>query len=215
MKNKQKGLFITLEGIDGSGKSTLASKIEAYLTQNQIPCFLTAEPTQGDIGIMIRNMLKKRNQQELHALTELFLFSADRTVHIQEMIHYLNQGFWVICDRYVDSTIAYQGRDENLLKIVYTISGVLFDLLKPDLTILLDIGPDDSLHRIDGRVKDFYEQATYLKKVRERYLEQALEEKDRIRVVNGNQKPDTVAKLAFIAIEEARRQTASARGVKL
>ncbi len=213
MIGSQKGFFVTLEGIDGSGKSTLAKNIQFYLQKKNIPHRLTAEPTQNDIGKLIRRMLKQSKQDSLHSLTELFLFSADRTLHIQEMIQFLNQGIWVICDRFIDSTLAYQGRDEKLLKIVYTIGEVLFDLLKPNITILLDIEPEHSLHRIDGREKDFYEQITYLRQVRERYLEQAMDEKSRIKVINGNQHPETVADLAIRAINEAQGQLISARRI--
>jgi dTMP kinase len=202
MINTHKSYFITLEGIDGSGKSTLIKKLESYLIQQQKKVIVTAEPTQSSVGRFIREFLSEKADYELNPLAELFLFSADRALHIDEIKNYLSRAYWVLCDRYVDSTLAYQGKDLKNIKTVYTISKVLLDILRPDLTILLDSDPEKSLRRIDGREKDYFEQMDFLKDIRKRYLELSRDESDRFVLIDGNQDPDIVEKEAIRHIDQ-------------
>lgn len=202
MKASKMSCFITLEGIDGSGKSTLIKKLETYLIKQQKRVFVTAEPTQSGIGKFIREFLSEKAPYELNPLAELFLFSADRALHIDEIKSYLAKAYFVLCDRYVDSTLAYQGKDVKNIKTVYTISKVLLDILRPDLTILLDIDPEKSLRRIDGREKDYFEQMDFLKDIRKRYLELSRDEGDRFVLIDGNQDPDSVEKEAIRYIDK-------------
>ncbi len=118
MIKMSKSFFITIEGIDGSGKSTLITKLEKYLIQQQKKVFLTAEPTSSPIGRFIRNFLSPEQEYKSNFLAELFLFSADRALHVEQLKGYLSQAYWVLCDRYIDSTLAYQGKDEKNLKTV-------------------------------------------------------------------------------------------------
>jgi dTMP kinase len=200
MIKRKRGFFVTFEGIDGSGKSTLLRQIQVYFEQRNIPVFITAEPTDSSIGRLIRELISSNNNSSLSALTELFLFSADRSEHIQTMQRQLDCGKWILCDRYVDSTIAYQGKDEKMLKAVYTINNLLCDMLSPDITFLLDVDPEEALKRIEGREKDSFEQIDYLKGVRERYLRIAHNDEHRIVILDGSMTPDQVASEAIQAI---------------
>lgn len=201
MIKMSKSFFITIEGIDGSGKSTLITKLEKYLIQRQKKVYLTSEPTSSIIGKFIRTYLSPEKAYQSNFLAELFLFSADRALHVEQLKTYLSQAYWVLCDRYVDSTIAYQGKDEKNLKTVYTICQILLDILRPDLTILLDVDPEKSLHRIDDREKEYFEQMELLKDIRSRYLDLARLNSDRIVLIDGNQSPDKVESEAIKCID--------------
>ena len=194
-------LFVTFEGIDGSGKTTLSESLNELLLHQGISVQLTSEPTTMSIGVLIRKLLKSNNNNKLDSFTELLLFSADRSMHVSKIQQWLHQKKWVLCDRYVDSTSAYQGEDAKLLETVYTISNVLWDRLKPDMTILLDIDPESSLQRINGREKDYFEHLDFLTKVRKRYLDIAKKEPNRVYLLDGNKNPSELTQKAIDAIE--------------
>ena len=146
-------MFITFEGIEGSGKSTQAEKLHKKLHLADIPSILTREPGGTEIGAGIRKILLDAHNTALSGLTELFLYEADRAQHIEEKIApALNAGLWVICDRYLDATVAYQGyarnQDMGLLKTLnkYASYGLL-----PDITFLLDCPVEYGLDRARSR----------------------------------------------------------------
>jgi dTMP kinase len=142
-------MFITFEGLDGSGKTTQVKQAAAFLRDHGYDVLLTREPGGTDIGDQIRNILHDLENTEMHPHTELLLYCASRAQLVAEVIvPYLEKGGIVICDRYIDSTLAYQGYGHGLdLKQLKQILDFATGGLKPHYTIYLDITPDDALKR--------------------------------------------------------------------
>ncbi len=143
------GLFITFEGTEGSGKSTQARLLYERLQARGYPVILTREPGGTRIGEMIRRILVDLQHTEMAPTTEILLFSAARAQLVNELVRpYLNTGGIVLCDRYADSTYAYQGhglqRDINELRMI---TGIATGGLMPDLTIYLDLTAEEGLER--------------------------------------------------------------------
>jgi len=182
------GLFITFEGVDGSGKTTVANLVADYLRQQGLPVLLTAEPHTA----FIRRLLMTIGERT--AWTETFLFLADRAEHVAKVIRpALQRGEIVLCDRFTDSTIAYQGFGlglpiEQLMQLNNTATGGLV----PNLTILLDIEPEIGLRRsqretvFERRALEFHERVRY------GYLWLASRELHRIKVVDASQPLESV-----------------------
>lgn len=145
---KMQGKFISIEGSDGSGKSTQITRINEYLNSKNILTYITREPGGTDISEKIRNILLDTNNNNMDYLTEVLLYSASRRQHISEIIlPKLNSGVSVISDRFVDSSIAYQGYGRNLLKETTIINDIVTNGLKPDLTIYLYLPIETSRQR--------------------------------------------------------------------
>ncbi len=176
-----KGKFITFEGIDGSGKTTIAKEVFTRLKNSGRDVILTLEPTQTWLG----DAVKRSYDEEVSPFTELFLFLGDRATHTQKIKKWLEQGKIVLCDRYCDSTYAYQGAalEEKLrefrmdaMEWMKYISKPF--ITKPDLTILLVIESKIALQRLSNRKKRTkFENMGFLKKVEENYLKLAKEER--------------------------------------
>jgi dTMP kinase len=162
----RRGFFIVFEGVDGSGKSTQIDLLSEKLRQAGVDHIIEREPSSGAIGKLIRDYAEAGDRY-LTPETEALLFSADRIEHVKRIEGYLNEGVTVICDRFMHSTLAYQGGSG--VNIAWLRSLQKFDL-KPDLIILLDINPDRSLVRVANRSLTVFESNSYLKKVREFYL---------------------------------------------
>ena len=161
-----KGTFIVFEGIDGSGKSTHIKMLAGKLREEGYTVVVTAEPSRDDIGKLIRRYAK-RNEERLPAEAEALLFAADRKMHLKKVVlPAIKRGQIVISDRYLHSTLAYQGALGLDLDWIMELNRFA---LKPDLTILLDILPEYSLERVK-RKKTVFEVTEYLRKVREIYL---------------------------------------------
>ena len=146
-----RGSFITLEGIEGSGKSTSLETITKTLSDHNINFILTKEPGGGPLGQDLRTLLLDKSSR-ISPDTELLLMMADRKDHIDNyVIPNLEKGIWIISDRYLDSTYAYQGggRQIDTSKIDRLVS--LLDLPIPDLTILFDLAPSIALKRAQKR----------------------------------------------------------------
>ena len=146
-----RGSFITLEGIEGSGKSTSLETITKTLSDHNINFILTKEPGGGPLGQDLRTLLLDKSSR-ISPDTELLLMMADRKDHIDNyVIPNLEKGIWIISDRYLDSTYAYQGggRQIDTSKIDKLVS--LLDLPIPDLTILFDLAPSIALKRAQKR----------------------------------------------------------------
>ena len=146
-----RGSFITLEGIEGSGKSTSLETITKTLSDHNINFILTKEPGGGPLGQDLRTLLLDKSSR-ISPDTELLLMMADRKDHIDNyVIPNLEKGIWIISDRYLDSTYAYQGggRQIDTSKIDKLVS--LLDLPIPDLTILFDLAPTIALKRAQKR----------------------------------------------------------------
>ncbi|MBS1249085.1 MAG: Thymidylate kinase [Chloroflexi bacterium] len=185
-------MFITLEGPEGSGKTTQIVKLAQFLEEQGHNVIRTREPGGTRIGDQIRATLLALENTEMHPRTEALLLQASRAQLVEEIIiPRLAKGEIVLCDRYADSTLAYQGYGhqhdlEPLRKIVQYATGGL----KPDLTILLDLAVEEGLsrrheagdiNRLDALDLDFH------RRVREGYLELAKEEPERWVVVNADQ----------------------------
>ena len=182
------GLFVTFEGIDGSGKTTVANLVADHVRRQGLPVLLTAEPNT----IYIKQLLMTTDERT--AWTETFLFLADRAEHAAKVIKpALQRGEIVLCDRFIDSTIAYQGFGlglpiEQLMQFNYTATGGL----APNLTILLDTDPEIGLRR--SQRKTIFERRSleFHERVRYGYLWLASREPHRIKVVDASQPLESV-----------------------
>jgi len=136
-----KGLFITFEGTEGSGKSSHSKLLYIYLKSLGYKVIYTKEPGKTQIGKNIRKILLNPKNKKLTDIAELFLYLADRHQHLQEIIKpNLAKGNVVICDRFTDATVAYQGYGRKIsLKMIEKLNKLATDNIKPDLTILLDV----------------------------------------------------------------------------
>ncbi|MBQ3465596.1 MAG: dTMP kinase [Firmicutes bacterium] len=184
-----RGFFITFEGGDGSGKSTQISILKESLIEKGYDVILTREPGGTDISEKIRELILDPENGEMEDITEAYLYAAARAQLVRQLIKpALEEGKVVICDRFVDSSIAYQGFGRGLGDAVGVINTYAVDDCMPDLTILLKLDPERGSSRIAGREHDRIEQASddFHRKVYEGYLK--LEEKypDRILGVDAS-----------------------------
>ena len=184
-----RGFFITFEGGDGSGKSTQISILKESLIEKGYDVILTREPGGTDISEKIRELILDPENVEMEDITEAYLYAAARAQLVRQLIKpALEEGKVVICDRFVDSSIAYQGFGRGLGDAVGVINTYAVDDCMPDLMILLKLDPERGSSRIAGREHDRIEQASddFHRKVYEGYLK--LEEKypDRILGVDAS-----------------------------
>ena len=181
-------LFITFEGGEGSGKSHQSQALERRLKRRGIDAMRLYEPGGTAVGERIARLLKWARQTEITALSELLLFNAARAQLMSEVIEpALAADKVVICDRYTDSTLAYQGYGRGLdATLVRRVNENTTRGLKPDLTLLLDTPPETGLTRIKGRRDRFESEAlAFHERVRAGYLELAALEPERWRVIDG------------------------------
>ncbi|MFA5928774.1 MAG: dTMP kinase [Candidatus Margulisiibacteriota bacterium] len=183
------GLFITLEGTEGCGKSTQAKLLAEYLQSLGHSVVLTREPGGTELGSKIRTILLDKSNS-IDNLAEILLFAADRAQHISQTIKpALEKGQIVICDRYVDSTTAYQsggkGLDSKLIKAVNDISGASF---LPELTIVFEVDIETGLKRATKGGADRFEleDLAFHSRVRDSYREIARQEPKRVKIININ-----------------------------
>ena len=194
------GKFITLEGIEGVGKTTaidtVTSFCENYLNKKVIN---TREPGGTKLAERFRDLLLEETEEHLTSRAELLLFFAGRAQHISELIEpALQKGYFVISDRFIDATYAYQGGGRGVdLNVIKTLENMVHPNLKPDLTLLLDAPLDICAKRVNSRkFKDRFEQEQddFFEKVRNSYLKRANQEPQRIKIVNANQSINDVQK---------------------
>jgi dTMP kinase len=191
-------LFITLEGPDGSGKSTQISSVAEYLREHGYKVVVTREPGGTDISNQVREVIMKMKNTAMHPRTEILLFLAARAQLVEEVIRpHLQQGDIVLCDRYADSTIAYQGYGHGTdLPRLHQLVDFATGGLKPDLTVLFDIDVEAGLKRRQAgggewnRLDDY--QLAFHQRVRNGYLKMAETEPERWVVINANQSKDQV-----------------------
>ncbi len=192
-------MLISFEGIDGSGKSTQASKLRDFLLSEGLKAELLREPGGTQVGERIRHLLF---EEEMHPITELLLFEAARSELVRRKIKpLLSEGKVVILDRFVDSTLAYQGYGRGLeLSLVRELNGIATDGLVPHLTFLIDTDVRTALSRKQD--KNRFEDLNFILKVREGFLKIAEQERERIFLINGNLPPSAVFKEVKKIVQE-------------
>ena len=197
-----RGYFITFEGGDGSGKSTQIALLRDWLVQAGYDVILTREPGGTRISEKIRELILDPDNQEMADMTEALLYAAARAQLVSQMIKpALEEGKVVICDRFVDSSIAYQAYGRGLGDAVGVINTYAVDGCMPDLTVLLRLDPEKGSSRIADREHDRIEQApdAFHRKVYEGYLELEKNYPDRIVGIDASGTIDEIA-------EEIRRR---------
>ncbi len=206
-------LFITFEGGEGSGKSFQAKVLCRRLTQLSIPALLTHEPGGTPFAKKIGRWLKWSEDTDISPLTELLLFNASRAQLVDEVIRpNLKKGKVVVCDRYADSTIAYQSYGRGLdLEMVKAINNTATQGLKPALTVLLDMPAKEGLARKRDRKQDRFEREdiAFHQRVRGGYLKLAANDSKRWLVIDASQ---TKAKIEQIIWQRISQLLASQRG---
>jgi len=210
---KRPGLFITFEGIDGAGKSTQLRMLAARLREQGKGVLETAEPGGTSIGMQIRRILLDSSNVELAAVAELLLLFASRAQNVEEAIlPALDQGLIVLCDRFTDSTIAYQGAGRGLsIDTVLAIDRIACHGLTPHLTLYLDIDVESALDRARARNRDDAAPATRIEeqtaefhtRVRDAYLDLAATRTGRIRLVDGLGSREEVAERIWAIVNRA------------
>jgi len=183
-------MFVTLEGIEGSGKSTQAKLLKEFLELKGYRVTLTREPGWGALGKLIRRMLLEEREMELDPIAELCLFCADRAQHVKDFIlPKLKEGEIVICDRFYDSTIVYQGYARRLdLRLVKNLAKASALDTHPKLTLLLNIPVKKSLSRLqqrDEKTKLDEEPLDFHERVRQGYMLIAKNDPTRVKILNA------------------------------
>lgn len=212
MNTQTRGFFITIEGPEGAGKSTLAQAIEKHLQKSGKKCLRTREPGGTPLAEQLRDVLKRhKGEERLHTATELLLMEAARVQHVEEVIRpALDSGVCVICDRFYDSTSAYQGGargvESGIIEYLnnYAVSGC-----HPDLTILLDLPVESGFARTAKREQtcgkfDRFEQENieFHRNVRAAFLKLAEKNSSRIKVVDALRTREEIAHDVEILIDE-------------
>jgi dTMP kinase len=196
-------LFITFEGVEGSGKTTQIQRLKRYLTKKGIPCKATREPGGDPIGEKVRKILLNPDHQAMTPLSELLLYEASRGQHVKEVIEpLLKKGVTVLCDRFNDATIAYQGYGRGIdLRVVGSLNRLTSQGIQPDVTFLLDCPSDVGLKRAlqRNRLLNREKEARFEKegiqfhhRVRRGYLSIAKKEPDRVKVIDTREGEDKV-----------------------
>ena len=191
------GKFFVIEGVDGSGKTTQLNLLKEKLFEVNAAAHFTAEPTEGPIGSVIRNVLKKRISVSSATLAGLFL--ADRLDHLENdvdgMLGMLDKGIHVVSDRYYWSSYAYHSLDLDMNWVI-DLNKACAQRLRPHITFYLDLPVDVSMSRIEGRgaTKELFEKRTVIERVRENYLESMRRQADveRVEVIDANQSPEAM-----------------------
>lgn len=211
-----RGLFITLEGLDGSGKTTQIKRLAAWLEKRGIATIVTRQPGGTATGDRIRALLLDSASTALAPMTEMALMFADRAQAIAEVVEpALTAGRTVLCDRFTDSTEAYQGGGRQLgSELVLEFHHLVCGNLQPDLTLLLLPALDASLARARRRNEKHaaktgqdenrfeQEQAEFFRRVWEKYREIARREPDRVVMIEGNLSIDEVHEQIVEAVSE-------------
>jgi dTMP kinase len=205
-------LFITFEGTDLSGKSTQAKLLYNYLKKAGKRAILVREPGGTAISEKIRKILLDNKNSKMLSLTEFFLFSASRHQLTEEIIKpHLKKGYFVICDRYYDSSTAYQGYGGKVkLDIINSINETATNGLKPDISFLIDVSLEETIARRNrlGKSHDRMEAKTkiYHKKVISGFRTIARKNKDRYIIIKGNKSINEIHKEIISAIEKANKK---------
>jgi dTMP kinase len=211
---QEKAMFITLEGIEGAGKTTQVEKIVAFFAARGYDCVTTREPGGTPIGLLIRKLLLDPGNTGLDARSELLLYMADRVQHIRTVIEpHRAAGRVVICDRFFDATLVYQGYARGLDQaLIRSLHRLVCDDLQPDLTLLFDLDPALGLSRAWQRIQNgvpaqpesrFEQEAiAFHHKVREGYLDLARMEPKRFRIIDAGRERAAVTRAVLETLED-------------
>ena len=200
--------FISLEGIEGAGKSMLARTLEGALRARGLSVLVTREPGGSPLAERLRTLVLERGPERITPAAETLLMFAARSLHVENTIRpALEQGSWVICDRYSDATRAYQGGGRGVdAALIESLAQTVHEDLWPQRTLLLDLPVEQGLTRARARRggSDRFEDEDrfFFERVRARYLEIALAEPQRVRLIDATQSPQGVAESAFAAIAD-------------
>jgi dTMP kinase len=207
----KQGIFITFEGIDGCGKTTQLRLLADHLRTAGRNVVQTVEPGGTEIGKQIRKILLDPNTRDLHPRAELLLYFASRAQNVEQVIRpALRQGSVVLCDRFTDSTLAYQGCGRGLdTHIILDLDKIACQNIQPDLTILIDIDLATSMERARHRNEKFAsgetriddESAAFHARVRDGYEALVRQHQERFIVIDGSPAIGVVAKKVWEAIE--------------
>lgn len=193
-----KGYFVTFEGTEGSGKTTVIEKVEQYYINKGYKVVRTREPGGSKIAEDIRNVILDVNNTSMDPITEAMLYAASRRQHlVEKVIPYLEQGYIVLCDRFIDSSLAYQGHARGLgIDKVYQMNLMATNGLLPDVTIYVDVKPEVGLSRIKSNNREQnrldLEKISFHEKVYEGYYLVSKMFEERFKVVNGDQTRECV-----------------------
>jgi len=208
------GIFITLEGGEGSGKSTQAKLLAQHLRDTGHEAILTQEPAGTPVGVLLKGVLERQASGGGPPITpqaELFLFAAARADHVRTVITpALESGLIVVCDRFADSTVAYQGYGRGLpLREIAILNRIATQGLTPDLTLLLDVPPDAGIDRANAthdaghKSRDALGEETldFHRRVRKGFLAIAQAEPERVVAIDALQPQDIVTEAVWAAVE--------------
>ena len=201
------GRFITLEGGEGAGKSSQIQVVKDYLEARGIDVIVTREPGGTPVGQEIRNLLVSGDKDKWSPLSETLLILADRAAHLERVIRpSLADGKYVVCDRFFDSTRAYQGIAGGLgLEVIHNLQQPVLGTTLPDVTLLLDIDPEKGLSRAQERGGDLrFESKTlaYHQTLRQAFLDFAKQEPERMVVIDADRDIDAVSADIITALGE-------------
>ena len=202
-----RGLFISIEGPDGSGKSTQIENIKKFFADKNIDIVFTREPGGTPIGERIREIILDNNSKEMDAMTEAMLYAASRAQHVAEVIRpALEAGKVVVCDRFVDSSLAYQGYGRQLGEAVSVINQYAVKECMPDVTFLMKLDPTIGKHRIaehrDNQDRLEHERLAFHRKVYTGYLELENLYSDRIVGIDASLGIDEIRDEIYSKLEE-------------
>jgi len=199
------GLFLAFEGIDGSGKTTQLERLRLRLSAEGNRCLVTREPTDGPVGSLLRQILTGRTTADSRVIAGLF--TADRLDHLVNetdgILKRVREGVTVLTDRYYFSSYAYQGVELDLDWIIAS-NSVSAGLLRPDLTIFLDLPVERAMERIrqNRYTRELYEKEERLRAVRDKYFEafEKLRGQERVAVIDADADEDTVASRVWATV---------------
>jgi dTMP kinase len=205
------GRFLTVEGIEGVGKSTQVARLSQSLSERGIAHVVTREPGGTPLAERVREIVLNTRDEALPPVAELLLMFAARAVHLANLVEpNLRAGRWVVCDRFIDATYAYQGGGRHLsVDAIRPLETLVLGSRRPDLTVLLDAPVQQALQRARqrnaGAAADRFEseRTEFFERVRAVYLERAAAEPGRIAVVDAGQSVDEVA-ARILGLLEAR-----------
>ena len=213
----KKTLFITFEGLEGSGKSSQIANVSEYFVEKGLTVICTREPGGTTIAEKIRDLIIHQQEEKLSEKAELLLMLAARAQHVEEVIRKnLGVADLILCDRFTDSTLAYQGGGRGMdMDVLRNLNDQATSGLNPDVTFLMDLQVSDSQTRILNRKKrnqrskkvDRFESENIIlhEKIREAYLQLAQKEPGRIFVLNAIEKPKQIFQQIIDEIEKRMR----------